>query len=202
MNLDPLLRPFESLLNRNLTASTPARALLARVQGRRFAVEIDGLPLRLHLTADELGLKLASGDAPADVTVRGTPLGLLGLLREDSQEGLRRSGTTIAGDAELAQNFRSLLRHARPELAEELARFVGEAPAHELTRLAGRMFDFGRRSAETFASNVAEYLQEEGRDAPARLEVEEFMSGVDRLREDLDRAEARLRLLEQRRGTA
>lgn len=200
MTLDPLLRPFESLLNRNLGASTPARALLTRLRGRSFAIETEGLPLRLHLAADDQGLRLTSGDTPADVTVRGTPLTLLGLLRDGSQESLRRGGAVVTGDAELAQTFRELLRHARPELAEELSRLIGEAPAYELGRFAERLLGFGHRATATFAANVGEYLQEEGRDAPTRVEVDEFMAGVDQAREDLDRLEARLRQLERARG--
>ena len=56
------------------------------------------------------------------------------------------------------------------------------------------------RAARTTRSlqNVAEYLQEEGRDVPSRTEAEEFLHGVDRLRDDVDRLEARLTLLEAR----
>jgi ubiquinone biosynthesis protein UbiJ len=46
---------------------------------------------------------------------------------------------------------------------------------------------------------VAEYLQEEGRDVPARIEVEEFLEGVDELRDSTDRFEARLARLEAQR---
>jgi ubiquinone biosynthesis protein UbiJ len=55
---------------------------------------------------------------------------------------------------------------------------------------------FARRAHDTFLQNVAEYLQEEGRDVPNRTEAEEFLHGVDRLRDDVDRLEARLKLLE------
>jgi ubiquinone biosynthesis protein UbiJ len=43
---------------------------------------------------------------------------------------------------------------------------------------------------------VAQYLQEESRDLPTRIEVEEFLEAVDRLRESADRFEARLARLE------
>ena len=45
---------------------------------------------------------------------------------------------------------------------------------------------------------MAEYLTEESRDLPARPEVELLLEGIDRLREDVDRFEARLALLERR----
>ena len=48
-------------------------------------------------------------------------------------------------------------------------------------------------------TNVVEFLQEEGRDVPTRVEVEEFLEGVDHLRDDADRLEARLTRLEATR---
>ena len=44
-------------------------------------------------------------------------------------------------------------------------------------------------------------LQEEGRDVPSRTEAEEFIAGVDALRDGVDRFEARIALLERSRKT-
>ena len=49
---------------------------------------------------------------------------------------------------------------------------------------------------------MAEYLQEEGRDVPARVEVDEFLEGVDRLRDDTERLDAKLARLEASRRSA
>ena len=60
------------------------------------------------------------------------------------------------------------------------------------------VFDWGRKAADSFSTNVAEYLQEEGRDVPSRVEVEEFLEAVDQLREATDRLDARLSRAESR----
>ena len=49
--------------------------------------------------------------------------------------------------------------------------------------------------------NLAEYWQEESRDLPSRTEAEEFLQGVDRLREAADRLEARISRLQVRSGS-
>ena len=46
--------------------------------------------------------------------------------------------------------------------------------------------------------NIAEYLQEESRDLVNKTELEEFLRGVDELRETADRIEVRLGHLERR----
>ena len=61
---------------------------------------------------------------------------------------------------------------------------------------------FGRRAGDTLARNTAEYLTEESRDLPARVEVEEFLEDVDRLREAVDRLESRVAALARPQGPA
>jgi ubiquinone biosynthesis protein UbiJ len=48
----------------------------------------------------------------------------------------------------------------------------------------------------TGVRNVAEYLAHERGDLVPRAEAEDFYRGVERLREDLDRLEARTRFME------
>ena len=104
-----------------------------------------------------------------------------------------RSGSVhIEGDAEAAQAFRDLLKAAQPDLEEELARVVGDVAAHQMSNAARGALQFGRRMVDTFAQNLSEFLQEESRDVVTRIEVDEFVTAVDKLREAVDRAEARL----------
>jgi ubiquinone biosynthesis protein UbiJ len=114
------------------------------------------------------------------------------------QTALRSGAVHIEGDAEVAQTFSELLQHARPDLEEELSRVVGDVTAHQVGNAARSALAFGRRAADTFAQNVAEYLQEEGRDLPTRIEADEFITAVDKLRDDVERFDARLAHLERR----
>ncbi len=198
MAATPLLKPVEALVNRNLAASTPARQLLAALAGRSFAIQVEtpvgGRLVRLRLAAAADGLALDTGEEAADASVTGTPLGLAALLAGRNDGRYTAAGVTIAGDAEVAASFEKLLRHARPEIEEELARLVGDVPAHYAARAAKRAVHWGRRAIDSLARNVGEYLTEEGRDVLTGAELETFHSAVDEIREHGDRAEARLEL--------
>jgi ubiquinone biosynthesis protein UbiJ len=85
-----------------------------------------------------------------------------------------------------------LLKAAQPDIEEELSRLIGDVAAHQVGKLARGALSFGKGLGDTFAQNVAEYLQEESRDAVTRIEVDEFVSAVDKLRDDVERAEARM----------
>jgi ubiquinone biosynthesis protein UbiJ len=108
-----------------------------------------------------------------------------------------RNPVQIRGDAEIANSYRELIEAARPDLEEELSRFIGDMPARRLGQIARSVRTWARRARRTAGENIAEYLQEEGRDLITRPELEEFLRGVDSAREAVDRAEARLGRIER-----
>jgi ubiquinone biosynthesis protein UbiJ len=67
--------------------------------------------------------------------------------------------------------------------------------------LAKSVRTWARRARRAAGENIAEYLQEEGRDLVTKIEMEEFLRGVDGVRESIDRIEARLSRIEQRAGS-
>jgi ubiquinone biosynthesis accessory factor UbiJ len=79
-----------------------------------------------------------------------------------------------------------------------LSRWIGDAPARTLSRLARGVIGWTRRTHRVFGENIAEYLQEESRDLVTTPEIEEFLEGVDQVREAADRVEARLHVLQHR----
>ena len=196
-----LLRPFEKMLNRHIAASSRARALLAELHGRSMELRFAATPLRMRLAAGPEGVEVRpAGDEAADAVIEGTPLSFLRLATGDASKSIRAGGMDVKGDAEIAEGFRRLLDAAQPDLEEELSRLTGDVAAHYLAGFAREALDFGRRAGDTFARNLAEYLTEESHDLPVRLEVDEFLEGVDRLREAVDRLDVRLATAERARG--
>ncbi len=196
-----LLRPFESILNRQIAASARARGLLAELAGRSMELRFPPMPLRIRVaaTAETLSLRPAA-DEPADAVIAGTPLAFLRLATADAANSIRAGGMDVRGDAEVAEGFKRLFDAARPDLEEELSRFTGDPAAHYLARFARGTADFGRRAGDALTRNVSEYLSEESRDVPTRVEAEEFLEGVDRFREAVDRLEARITAAARARG--
>jgi ubiquinone biosynthesis protein UbiJ len=193
------LTPLESVLNRNIAASSAARKLCRQLEGKTLAMHLTGVPLNIQFRSDGERMSLDTAQGEANATLSGSPLSFLRLAGPSPESALRSGAVHIEGDAEVAQAFSELLKHARPDLEEELSRVVGDVAAHQIGNVARSALAFGRRASDTFARNVAEYLQEEGRDLPTRVEADEFIAGVDAIRDDVDRLEARIALLEARR---
>jgi ubiquinone biosynthesis accessory factor UbiJ len=194
-----LTATLEQLLNRGLPRSPRARALCAELAGKSLAVEIPGLA-RVRVSSNGVTLGIARGTGPADATLIGGVLALAALAGDEPQAVVQRGDVAISGDAQVAERFRELGRLLRPDFEEELSLLVGDVAAHRLGRLARGVLRLPRRAARTALVNLAEYLGHERGDLVPRREGEQFLRGVDSLREDVDRLEARLELLARGRG--
>jgi ubiquinone biosynthesis accessory factor UbiJ len=194
-----LTATLENLMNRGLPRSPRARQLVARLSGRSVALVAPDV-VRLRLTSTGQTLALTRDEAPADATLTGGVLSLLGLAGDSAQAIVQRGDVTISGDSEVAQGFQELAQLLRPDPEEELSLLIGDVPAHQLARLARLGTSFGTRAADTTLRNLAEYLGHERGDLVSRNEGEQFLRGVDAVREGVDRLQARLDLLARRRG--
>jgi ubiquinone biosynthesis protein UbiJ len=183
---------IERELNRFVTESTAAMELLERLQGTSFAVHVEGLGLTAVLRVDGERLRVDGDATGATATLRATPLDLLRLAHAEGVSGVKRTQASLSGDLQVAERFAQLLKLARPDVEDELARWLGDVPAHALGEVARGTSAWLARAAAALRMNTAEYLQEESRAVPAALEAQAFYSDVERLRDDVERAAARL----------
>lgn len=188
-----LTEAIENLLNRNLGSSPQARESCAALKGRRLKVIVNGLGLAIGCESLGDSLRLSrSAEGEFHAEVEGSPVNLLALAGPDPGRVLKSGAVRVRGEIELLQRYRDLVMLLRPDIEEELARLIGDAPAHKLAGLAQAFLAFGRRSTETAVRNTAEFFAHETGDLVPRAEGEAFFVEVDRLREDVDRAAARL----------
>ncbi|HEX4153534.1 MAG TPA: hypothetical protein VHY75_15110 [Steroidobacteraceae bacterium] len=204
------LAAIESVLNRSVGRSLKAEAAARRLDRTSLHLHIEGFA-RIRAAVCGNRLALSAGGEPgadaripgadalvpgADAVISGSPFALLNLLIQGT------GSVQVSGDAEIAGGYRELFALARPDLEEELSRLVGDLPARRISLAAQGAFGWLRKLKETAGENLAEYLQEESRDVVGRYELEEFVQGVDRLRDTAGRVEARLAHIEARlKGT-
>ena len=193
------LRPIELLLNRGIGQSSTAQAMAAALEGQTLDVRLDGTPVALRLTARNGALLVTGpGESAGSASLAGSPLAMFRLLGGDPQALIRDGEVRLTGDTDVASQFRDLLHMARPDLEDELSRLVGDPVAHELGNFARSLVDWGGRTAESLSRSFGEYFTEERRTLPTRPEALEFFQDVDKIANDVDRAEARLARLRSR----
>jgi ubiquinone biosynthesis protein UbiJ len=196
-------RSLESAFNHYLHLDPAAGARLAGLDGRVIALELRGLDLVVVFRVQDQDIAIIDEpDRKPDTVLRGTPLGItrLGFGRGNATGTLFSGDVEISGDVETGQAFKAVLDAIDIDWEEQLARFTGDMIAHRLgnaTRHAGRWLDHTRLTLE---QDLSEYLQEELRVVPTRIEIENLIEDIGRLGMDTDRLEARLKLLLAARG--
>ena len=195
--LEAALRPIASLLNRNISESTPARELCSNLSGTVVAVRVRDTALAAYFIVDDdvLNVVSSTGEEP-DVVITGSIITLARMIGQSGEAAIRDGSLELTGDAELAGQFQQLLSHAKPDVEEELSGIVGDVAAHRLGEIARGVGRWGRTARSTMGANIREYLQEESRDAPSRYELDSFTADVNTLRDDVDRIEARMNRLQ------
>ena len=189
---------LEAVINRYLRLDPDIGPRLAVLSGRCIAIDLRGLDLTLFIFPDEHGIQLKDHiEGEADTVLRGTPLGMAHLgLGGNTEKTLFSGEVIIEGDVETGQAFKGILDGLDIDWEEQLSRLTGDVIAHQLgnsARLARRVF---RHGLATLEEDLGEYLQEELRVLPSRIETENFSADVTRLSMDIDRLAARLKRLQ------
>ncbi len=188
---------LESMFNRYLAMDPDALDRLQPLEGRIIALELSGFGLAIHLRIDAGHITvIGEPEAAPDTTIRGTPFGIARLgLGGDPTTTLFSGDVQISGDVETGQAFKAVLDGLDIDWEEQLAGITGDMVAHRLGNAARSAGDWLRRGRSTLEQDLGEYLQEELRVLPTRIEIENFIGDVDHLRMDLERLEARIRRL-------
>lgn len=198
------LASLEGLLNWAIRKDPEAFAQLDGAHGKVICIDLMGLGQQLYLIPNPSGIQLLGDfEGEADCTIRGTPWSLARMGGDQSgSDQLFTGDVEISGDTHLAQNFSHFMSALEIDWEEQLSKLTGDVIAHEVGNLVRGLSEWGRDQLTTSRLNLQEYLTEELRLLPSRCEVEEFLSDVDVLRDDLGRLEARIGLLRQQAGAA
>lgn len=195
-----VLSGLESIINRYLRLDPECGARMATLSGRCIGIELRGLDLQLFIYPGEQGIRLSDqldGDTEPDTTLRGTPLGMARLgLGKNTEKTLFSGEVSIAGDVETGQAFKAILDNMDIDWEEQLSKLTGDVIAHQLSRTAKRAGQVLRHSRRTLQQDIGEYLQEELRLLPSRIETENFSAAVTRISMDADRLAARVKRLQ------
>lgn len=172
--------------NRLLAREQWAREALQPYVGRTARIEAGLVTVFLAVVP---GGTLAAGSGTPNVTITIEPDVLAGSLF-DPAAALRK--LRMDGDVAFAHVLTDVLPKLRPDPAEELSRFIGDAPAERVVRTVRAAMDAIRDAARRAARQGADYLVAEHPTLLGRQEWERFGSELATLQGRLDRLEQRI----------
>ena len=152
--VDETLNRLVLFLNHVLASESEATQRLARQKGQRIVLDWQNMQLKLQATPAGLFERGTFDDFDLRLSVtEASPLDVLAALARGDKPRVR-----IEGDVQLAAEVNWLIDNVRWDAEEDLARLVGDAPAHTLAQLGHQVLaairGFVASKAPAAASNA------------------------------------------------
>jgi len=190
-------KSLEKAINEYLSLDPEMAEKIAELSGKVIAVEMLGLDKTIYLSLDESGIKLLEiFETEPDATISGTPAALFKMgIAENATPLMLKGEVEIKGNTRLGRKFKSMLSEMEIDWEEQLSKSMGDTAAHQVMNTLTKLSRWGQAAGTSIAEDVSEYLQEESRDVVTGAELEGFNQDVDKLRDDVDRLQARIKQL-------
>ena len=190
---------FERSLNATLAMDPGSVQLLAKLEGRVIAMNIESLDGSFYLLPhrDRVSIEIDHDQNP-DIVIEG---GLLAYARS-ATASVRGSANPdqlleITGDANLVAVMRDFLRSLQPDFEERLSSLIGDIPAHHAGNQIRSFTEWTEQVGHSIAVNTGEYLTEEKQLLVVRSRIDRFFVAVNQLRNDTEQLARRLDTLEK-----
>jgi ubiquinone biosynthesis protein UbiJ len=185
---------IETVFNAYLDLDPETAAKLGGMSGKVIGIEITDIDITLFLSPVQDRLRVLpkyEGEPEAVVVGSSRALVRSGLSGE-SGSFLTQGSVRIRGDMELGKQFFDVLTSLEVDWEEQLSRYVGDISAHQIGSIFRALWAWTQQTHTSVRQNLSEYLQEEARIVPTRVEVESFLDDVDTFRSDVDRLRAKV----------
>lgn len=167
-----LIGTLETSLNALLRTRPIARERLAKLAGKRISVEVLPSAQTVHLLFTENSVLIfANTDVPADAKIRGKLSDLLKLAYEP-RSVLFGQGVEIEGDVSLVQRMQSALGDSELDWETWLASQIGDLNASAVLQGQESVKSWFTKSKHSFSHSLKDYLQDEIKLLPTRIEYE------------------------------
>ncbi len=185
----------ERLVNGALRYDPATRQALAALAGQVLALDITLPATRIYLLPDDDGLCLMGHwEGEVDTRVKGSLPALLQLANSGAHS-LHNSGVEVIGNTGLLADWKALLDNLDIDWEEMLSQLLGDVVGHQGAQLLRRQAHWVGERAASGQRLVSEFITEEVKTLPGKLELQDFYQQVDELRFAADRAAARLEKL-------
>ena len=192
-----LLTTLETALSHFIRLDPDAELFLEPLSGKVIQLDLLNPDLTVFLCPTTKDIQiLESYQAIPDTRLQGSVMDFAAMgFRKRPMDALFAGEITVSGDVNTSRDFQNLFERLEIDWEEQISRLTGDVVGHQIGRLFRSAKNWSRESVDSFRMNVTEYLQEETRNLPTRIETNHFFSAVDNVRTDSDRLEARVQRL-------
>lgn len=200
-----LATSLEAAINRLLAADQDSGERLKKLDGRRVRLELQDLAITLDFIFTSYRVEVTlDTEAEADTVITGgmPALFVMALPDEEDRWGGPGSRVKISGDATLARDLERLFSRLDPDWEAGVAQLTGDVMAHQLVAgfkgFAASLLSTGKQMQEV----AGDYLTSEQSPLPQPEALRGFADEVDNLRDAVERLEARMRVLSEKKNSS
>jgi ubiquinone biosynthesis protein UbiJ len=192
---------LEVAINRALELDPSGSAQLASLEGKIFQFSCLSPELDIYISTDGNRLKLAGyWEGEVTVAIRGNASDFADLATAtDPTAALINGNLELKGDSAPLIELQKILANLDMDWEAPLVKAFGDIAGHQLAQALRGLFSWGQQASTSFLRQLEEFIHEEARLAPPRLEVEDFYQDVQQLNQRVDRLQARIRQLAAKR---
>jgi ubiquinone biosynthesis protein UbiJ len=205
VEIDPALRTavlaaLEGAVNRALALDPATRRKLAGLRGQVYALHCTAPEVDIFLQLEQDGVRLMGVyDGTVAASVTGPLSDLAAVATSDDPAATLINGPLeIGGDSADLIRLQQVIGELDLDWEAPLVEALGDVPGHQLAELLRGAGSWGRRAGASLARQLGEFIHEEARLTPPRLELEDFYGDVAALQERVERLESRTRRLQRR----
>lgn len=189
---------FEYAINRYLQADPPLVASSLKLMSDKvvgLSLTVPRLAFFLLIKADTIRVCTDYSEQP-DTWIRGSLFDLLrlGLDKDGDKQAARLE---IVGDVHLGQRLQHLLTEIEFDWEELLAPLIGDIATQQISKGVRATGSFVGHCIESLSFSSGEFLQEELKITPTQGEISRFIDNVEKLRDAVERLDARLCRIER-----
>jgi len=189
-----IIATFETAFNQYLSLDPEALPKFEAMEGKIIAVDIQGINQSLYLFPSADGMMVMSDfDGEADTRLAGSPVALAKLsLLKNTAPVLFSGEVVISGDTRLGRQFKKILSQVDIDWEEILSQYTGDMVAHKAGNMVREFSGWFSRGKQSMYMDAGDYLTEESLMSPSKAEINRFIADVDKLRQGVDRLQARI----------
>ena len=194
------LAALETAINRALRLDSSAATRLAPLQDVIFHIECTAPEVDVYLQPEPEGLRLM-GVHPGPVTtaVRGTASDFAELATsEDPAATLINGALELQGDSAPLIELQKIVSQLDLDWEAPLVSTLGDVAGHQVAEIMRGAFSWGRDAGSSLLRQLDEFIHEEARLSPPRLELEDFYRDVQELGLRVERLQSRTERLRRR----
>src|SRR5260221_13945940 len=165
-------------INAALHLDPDSKKRLRKLKDKAISIELLPFHFRFECIFNENGLQLLQNAAmPVDVSLRGTPLQMLGvMLTRENRHRFFAEDLIMEGNAETGQQVVDLFDHLHIDWEEQLSCLTGDIPAHHAANMMRKLNAFLDHSQKSIFDNINEYVHEEAKWLPSREALNDFFA--------------------------